>query len=43
MSKTTAKSSEDKLEPKHFWAYSIGHCLNDLSANSWVNFSVFFL
>lgn len=43
MSKTTAHELEDKLEPKHFWAYSLGHFLNDLSANSWINFSVFFL
>ena len=39
----TDLSKPDQLENKHFWGYAVGHFINDLSGNTWINFSVFFL
>ena len=33
----------DKLEEKHFWAYGVGHFINDLTIACWLNFLVFYL
>jgi Na+/melibiose symporter-like transporter len=33
----------DSLSPVHFWAYGVGHFLNDLTAACWFNYLLFFL
>ena len=33
----------DRLEEKHFWAYGVGHFVNDLTIACWLNFLVFYL
>jgi len=35
--------AKDKLEKIHFWAYGIGHFINDLTVACWFNFLLFFL
>ena len=33
----------DKLKRIHFWAYGVGHFINDLTAACWFNYLFFFL
>jgi Na+/melibiose symporter-like transporter len=33
----------DKLRKIHFWAYAVGHFINDLVVACWFNFLLFFL
>jgi len=33
----------DKLKTIHYWAYGVGHFLNDLTVACWLNFLVFYL
>lgn len=33
----------DRLEERHFWAYGVGHFINDLTIACWLNFLVFYL
>jgi Na+/melibiose symporter-like transporter len=33
----------DKLTKIHFWAYGVGHFINDLVVACWFNFLLFFL
>ena len=33
----------DKLEKIHFWAYGVGHFINDVTVACWFNFLLFFL
>ena len=37
------KTTFDVLTEKHFWAYGMGHFLNDLTAACWFNYLLFFL
>ena len=41
--KTNESARVDKLEEKHFWAYGVGHFINDLIIACWLNFLVFYL
>jgi Na+/melibiose symporter-like transporter len=34
---------KDKLQKIHFWAYGMGHFINDLVVACWFNFLLFFL
>ena len=34
---------KDKLEKIHFWAYGLGHFINDVTVACWFNFLIFFL
>ena len=34
---------QDKLKPIHYWAYGVGHFLNDLTVACWFNFLLYFL